>query len=403
MKLADLKLADLSTPSFLENPYPLYETLREQGPFVRIGPNGLMTGRYSIVDALLHNRQMGKNYMDSIRLRYGDKGPDMPLFQGFSRMFLLINPPAHTRLRSLMMQAFNARQIESMRELATATAHQLIDGFEQKQSADLVAEFAFPLPVRIICRMLDVDIDDAPALGVAASKLAKVFDPAPMSADELVKTSAAYEELAQYFTKVIEARRAQPGTDLISMLLRVEEDGQKLTHDEIVSNVILLFIGGHETTSNMIGNALIALHGNPRQLDLLKRDPSRMPNAVLECLRYDGSVQVTIRAAMEDVEVEGEVVPRGTTVFLMLGAANRDPAQFTDPDQLDIGRQQGRPQTFGAGIHHCLGYRLALIELESALSALFERLPHLRLTNLDQLSWNQRGNLRGVNALMAAW
>ncbi len=398
-----MKLADLSTPSFLENPYPLYETLRAQGPFVRIGPNALMTGRYSIVDALLHSRQMGKNYMDSIRLRYGEGGPDMPLFQGFSRMFLLINPPMHTRLRSLMMQAFNARQIESMRELAAAIAHELIDGFEQKGSADLVAEFAFPLPVRIICRMLDVDLDDALALGVGVSKLAKVFDPAPMSADELVETTAAYEELAQYFTKVIEARRAQPGTDLISMLLRVEEDGQKLTHDEIVSNVILLFIAGHETTSNMIGNALIALHRNPQQLDLLKRDPSRMPGAVLECLRYDGSVQVTIRAAMEDVEVEGEVVSRGTTVFLMLGAANRDPAQFTDADQLDIGREQGRPQTFGAGIHHCLGYRLALTELEAALGALFERLPHLRLTNLDQLGWNQRGNLRGVNALMAAW
>ncbi|MDC6180036.1 cytochrome P450 [Ralstonia solanacearum] len=398
-----MKLADLSTPSFLENPYPLYETLRAQGPFVRIGPNALMTGRYSIVDALLHNRQMGKNYMDSIRLRYGEEGPNMPLFQGFSRMFLLINPPAHTRLRSMMMQAFNARQIESMRELATVTAHQLIDAFEQKRSADLVAEFAFPLPVRIICQMLDIDIDDAMVLGAAASKLAKVFDPAPMSAGELVETSAAYEELAQYFTKVIEARRAQSGTDLISMLLRVEEDGHKLTHDEIVSNVILLFMAGHETTSNMIGNALIALHRNPQQLDLLKRDPSRMPNAVLECLRYDGSVQVTIRAAMEDVEVEGEVVPRGTTVFLMLGAANRDSDQFTEPDRLDIGRQDGRLQTFGAGIHHCLGYRLALIELETALSALFTRLPDLRLTNLDQLSWNQRGNLRGVNALMAAW
>lgn len=398
-----MKLADLSTPSFLENPYPLYETLREQGPFVRIGPNALMTGRYSIVDALLHSRQMGKNYMDSIRLRYGEEGPNMPLFQGFSRMFLLINPPAHTRLRSMMMQAFNARQIESMRELATVTAHQLIDAFEQKRSADLVAEFAFPLPVRIICQMLDIDVDDAMVLGAAASKLAKVFDPAPMSAGELVETSAAYEELVQYFTKVIEARRAQPGTDLISMLLRVEEDGQKLTHDEIVSNVILLFLAGHETTSNMIGNALIALHRNPQQLDLLKRDPSRMPNAVLECLRYDGSVQVTIRAAMEDVEVEGEVVPRGTTVFLMLGAANRDSDQFTEPDRLDIGRQEGRLQTFGAGIHHCLGYRLALIELETALSALFTRLPDLQLTNLDQLSWNQRGNLRGVNALMAAW
>ncbi|TKC92701.1 cytochrome P450 [Trinickia terrae] len=398
-----MKLADLSTPAFLENPYPLYETLRSQGPFARIAPNALMTGRYGIVDALLQSRQMGKSYMESVRVRYGDDGPKMPLFQGVGRMFLMLNPPAHTRLRGLMMKAFNTRQIETMRELAIATAHQLIDGFEPRKQVDLVSEFAFPLPVLIVCRMLDIPVDEAITLGAAVSKLAKVFDPAPMSAEALDQTSSAYEELALYFSKVIEARRAHPGNDLISILLRVEDAGDTLTHDEIVSNVILLFIAGHETTSNMIGNALIALHRNPQQLDLLKRDPLRMPNAVLECLRYDGSVQMTIRAAMEDVEIDGEVVPRGTMVFLMLGAANRDPDQFSEPDRLDIDRKQGRLHTFGAGIHHCLGYRLALIELESALGALLERLPHLRLTTLDQLSWNQRGNLRGVNALMSAW
>nr|WP_236632849.1 cytochrome P450 [Xylella taiwanensis] len=343
---------------------------------------------------------MGKNYMESVRLRYGDDAPDMPLFQGFKRMFLMINPPMHTHLRGLVMQAFSGRESESMRALATDTAHRLIDQFEQKQSVDLVTEFSFPLPMRIICRMMDVDIGDSIGLGLGISKIAKVLDPAPMSADELVQTNAAYEELAQYFTKLIEARRMQPGTDLISMLLRAEEDGQKLTHDEIVSNVIMLLLAGYETTSNMIGNALIALHHHPKQLALLKSDLALIPQAVLECLRYDGSVQFTIRAALEDVEVEGEVVPRGTMVILMLGAANRDPAQFTDPEHLDISRKQGRSQAFSAGIHHCLGYRLALIELECALSALFERLPHLRLTNPDRLSWNQRGNLRGVNALI---
>lgn len=396
-----MKLADLSSPAFLENPYPLYETLRRQGPFVSIGPNALMTGRYSIVDGLLHNRNMGKSYMESIRVRYGDDALDMPLFQGFNRMFLMLNPPVHTHLRGLVMQAFTGRESESMRPLATDTAHRLIDDFEQKSSVDLVTEFSFPLPMRIICRMMDVDISDAISLSVAVSNLAKVFDPAPMSPDELVHASAAYEELAHYFTRLIELRRAQHGTDLISMLLRAEEEGQKLTHDEIVSNVILLLLGGYETTSNMIGNALIALHRHPKQLARLKSDLSLMPQAVLECLRYDGSVQFTIRAAMDDVSIEGDVVPRGTIVFLMLGAANRDPAQFTDPEHLEITRKQGRLQSFGAGVHHCLGYRLALVELECALTVLLERLPHLRLANLDTLSWNQRGNLRGVNALIA--
>ena len=398
-----MKLADLSTPAFLENPYPLYETLRAQGAFVRVAPNALMTGRYSSVDALLQSRQMGKSYMESVRVRYGDDGPNMPLFQGVSRMFLMLNPPAHTRVRSLMAKAFNARQIETIRELALATAHQLIDTFAARGQANLMAEFAFPLPLLIICRMLDIPVGEATALGDTVGKVAKVFDPAPMNAEALAQTSAAYEELARYFGQAIERRRTQPGNDLISLLLRVEEAGETLTHDEIVSNVILLFIAGHETTSNMIGNALIALHRNPQQLDLLKRHPEKMPNAVLECTRYDGSVQMTMRTAMEDVEVGGEIVQRGTMVFLMLWAANRDPAKFHQPDRLDLDRQQGRPQTFGAGIHHCLGYRLALIELESALGALLERLPDLRLPELDRLSWNQRGNLRGVSALIAAW
>lgn len=398
-----MKLADLSTPAFLEDPYPLYKTLREQAPFVRVAPNALMTGRYGIVDALLQNRSMGKSYLESVRVRYGDDGPNMPLFQGVGRMFLMLNPPAHTRVRALMMKAFNARQVETMRELALTTAHELVDGLAPRKQADLVAEFAFPLPLLIICRMLDIPVAEATILGATVSKLAKVFDPAPMNAEALTQTSAAYDELARYFAGIIAARRSRPGNDLISLLLRVEEGGDTLTHDEIVSNVILLFIAGHETTSNMIGNALIALHRSPQQLDLLTQHPQKLPNAVLECLRYDGSVQMTMRTAMEDIEIEGEVLPRGTMVFLMLGAANRDPDRFEEPDRLDIDRRQGREQTFGAGIHHCLGYRLALIELESAIGVLLERLPSLRLTDLDTLKWNQRGNLRGVSALMAAW
>jgi cytochrome P450 len=398
-----MKLADLATPSFFVNPYPTYETLRAEGPLVRIGPNALISGHYDVVDTLLSDRRVGKDYMASIRMRYGEAGPNMPLFQGFSRMFLLVNPPVHTRLRSLMMKVFSARQIESMREVAHATAQRLIDAFESRGSADLTAEFAFPLPVEIICRMLDVPVEHANRVGGAASQIAKVLEPAPLNADELQKCSDAYALLEQYFGEVIEVRRTKPGSDLISMLIAVEENGETLSHDEIVSNVILLFLAGHETTSNMIGNMLIALHRNPEQLELLKSDRARIPRTVLECLRYDGSVQNTVRSAQEDVEVAGVQIPRGTVLFLSLGAANRDPAKFTEPDRLNIDRDEGRVQTFGAGIHHCLGYRLALIELETALGVLLERLPGLRLTGLDQLSWNKRGNLRGVDALKAAW
>ncbi|CAB3751882.1 cytochrome P450 [Paraburkholderia humisilvae] len=398
-----MKLADLATREYFDNPYPLYEKLRAEGRVVRVGPTAVMSGHYEVVDSILHDRRFGKRYLESIRVRYGDDAPQMKLFQGFSRMFLVLNPPVHTRLRSLMMKAFNARQVEAMKDVAQRACHELIDAFEHEATADITRQFAFHLPVSIIGRMLDIPVEEATRLGVGASVVAKTFDLAPLSPDDLVRATAAYEELERYFIDVIDARRARLGDDLISRLLTVEENGEKLSQDEIVSNVILLFVAGHETTSNMIGNSLIALHRHPEQLALLKRDPARMPQAVLECLRYDSSVQSTVRTLLEETEIDGVEMPSGTAVFVMMGSANRDPAKFTHPERLDIDRDEGRVQSFGAGIHHCIGYRLALIELETALRVLFERLPALELTELDRLSWNQHGNLRGVTSLVARW
>lgn len=398
-----MKLADLSTHEFLDDPYPLYEKLRSEGPIVRLGPNAVMSGHYEIVDAMLHDRRLGKNFLQSICLRYGEEVAEMKAFRGFNRMFLMMNPPSHTRLRGLVVKAFNARQIESMKDIAHRSAHELIDTFEHTGAADLTAQYAFPLLVGIICRMLDVPVEDAMKLGTAVARVAKVLDPAPMGADDLEVAVAAYEELERYFIGVIDSRRVRPGSDLVSMLLGVEEDGEKLSQDEVMSNALLLFVAGHETTSNMIGNALIALYRNPQQLALLRRDLSRLPKAALECIRYDSSVQMVLRSPMDNVEIAGVDLPRGTTIFLSLGSANRDPAKFTHPERLDIDRDEGRPQTFGGGIHHCIGYRLALIELEVALGVLLQRLPGLELPELDRLSWNRRGNLRGVTSLAATW
>jgi cytochrome P450 len=325
------------------------------------------------------------------------------VFQAFESTFLMMNPPSHTRLRGLMTKAFNARQVESMRAVACTAAHELIDAFETQRTADLTTQYSFLLPAGIIGRMLDVPVDDARKLGAAAAVFVKVLDPAPLNADDVDHATAAYEEMERYFNRVVDARRARPGNDLVSLLLTVEESGEKLSQEEIVANVILLFTAGHETTANMVCNALIALHRHPQQLALLRSDPSRMPKAVFECLRYDGSVQMALRSPTEDVELAGVAVPRGTTIFLSLGAASHDTAKFTHPERLDIDRNEGRPLTFGAGIHHCLGYRLALIELESALSVLLERLPDFKLPDLDRLAWNQRGNLRGVDSLVATW
>jgi cytochrome P450 len=176
-----------------------------------------------------------------------------------------------------------------------------------------------------------------------------------------------------------------------------------LSADEVVSNVVLLFVAGHETTSNMIGNALIALHRHPEQLARLKNDPSQLSKAVAECSRYDSSVQIVVRTAIEDIEVDGFVLPRNASVFFALGAAHRDPSKFDKPDELDFDREQSRLLSFGAGIHYCLGYRLAILELEAALGTLLKRLPDLKLGNLEELRWARRLTVRGVEALEATW
>ncbi|MFC0400838.1 cytochrome P450 [Paraburkholderia rhizosphaerae] len=398
-----MKLADFATPLFQANPYPTYEALRAAGPLVTVAPNSMISGHYDIVDKVLHDRRMVHNFEESVRKRYGEDGLNQPVLQGLGRMFLLINPPVHTRLRSLMMKAFNARQIESMRNIAEASAQRLIDRFAGSGSVDLVSAYARPFPIEIISRMLGVPIEHADKLSDAMEHLARMLDATPVDAAQLAASNDAYQTLERFFAEIVATRRKQPGADLISMLITVEEDGETLSEDEIVANVILLYLAGHETTSNMIGNALIALQRHPQQFDALKQDLTKLPNAIMECLRFDGAVQLAGRTASEDTEIAGIEVPRNTLIYLSLGAANRDPAKFDHPDRLDIGRDLPRVITFGGGVHHCLGYRLALLELETALGALLSRLPGLVIDGIDRLRWNGRTSLRGAASLSAHW
>jgi cytochrome P450 len=218
----------------------------------------------------------------------------------------------------------------------------------------------------------------------------------------LAEANEAALTLEAYFRDVVAQRRANPGDDIISSLLAVEEGGVPLTEDEIISNVILLFVAGHETTSNMIGNALIALHRHPAELAELKREPALMSKAVVECMRYDGSVQMVVRTALEEVVADDVTLAPGTIVFMLIGAANRDPDSFPEPDRIDFGRAgNSRFLAFGAGIHYCLGARIALLEIEVALKTLISYFPDLQLVELDRLNWHKRNNLRGVQSLLA--
>ncbi|HEY4297954.1 MAG TPA: cytochrome P450 [Paraburkholderia sp.] len=397
-----MNFTDFSSPAFFANPYPLYEKVRQAGSLLPIGPNARVIGRFEIIDALLRDRRMGKTYLQSVRARYGDEAVQQPVFQALSRTFLMMNPPSHTRLRALLMKAFNARQIGKLQEIVETTARELVERIGAKTEFDLVSEYALPLPVEIICRLLDIPSADGTELGVAASRLVSAFDLAPLDERMLGEANEAASTLERYFQNVIEQRRVSPGDDLISALLGVDDEGATLSDDEIVSNTILLFIAGHETTSNMIGNAMVALFRQPARLDELKRDPALIPQAVAECMRYDGSVQMVVRTALEEVSVGDETLSPGTIVFMLIGAANRDPDVFPNPDQLDFNRGSAPSLSFGGGIHYCLGARLALLEMEAAITCLLARFPDMRPVDLDQLVWHKRNNLRGVQALKIA-
>ena len=396
-----MQLHELMDPDYSDNPFPLYRKLHQQGPLIPAGDKIIISGSHAVVDALLNDRRVGKNYMESVRVRFGNDAAGLPLFQGISRMFLVLNPPDHNRLRGLVMKAFSGREIKSLREMALTIANELVDELEGRRACDLAQAFAFPLPVRIICRMLDVSESDAPELGRLTSALVRVFDP-QISQSDLLKATEAFAVLENYFNAVIVSRRDSTASDLVSLFLRSDSDGDHLDHDEIIANVILLFLAGHETTSNMLCNTILALHAHPQELASLKQNHALIPDAIEECLRYDSSVQMLYRTNLEEIEVAGELIPARTRFFLSLGAANHDPLVFTSPERLNIRRHEGRCLAFGGGIHHCMGYRLALAEMEVALEVLLTRLPEMRPVAAG-VRRNNRANLRGVTALPVEW
>lgn len=396
-----MQLQELMNPDYSDNPFPLYRKLHQQGPLIPAGDKIIISGSHAVVEALLNDRRVGKNYMESVRLRFGHDAADMPLFQGISRMFLVLNPPEHSRLKGLVMKSFSAREIKPLREMALTVANELVNALADRRACDLAQAFAFPLPVRIICRMLDISESDAPELGRLTSVLVKVFDPQISQAD-LLEAADAFAVLERYFSALIVSRRDSTANDLVSLFLRSGSEDDRLSHDEIIANVVLLFLAGHETTSNMICNTILALHDHPQELACLKRNPALIPNAIEECLRYDSSVQMLYRTTLEEIELAGQLIPTGTRFFLSLGAANHDPRVFTSPERVNIRRHEGRCLAFGGGIHHCMGYRLALAEMEVALHVLLTRLPELRPITAG-VRRNHRANLRGVNALPVEW
>ena len=392
------------TPEFIADPYPFYHRLRAADP-MHLTPLGFhVASRHADVTSILRDKRFGKDFAGRMSRRFGPQILDEPVYRSMSYWMLQLDPPDHGRLRGLVVRAFTARRIEDMRPRIQEIVDGIIDRIEDRGRMDLIADFAFRLPVIVICDMLGIPEDDRQVFFISSRGSGRLLDLAPLTPAEIAEQNGFSLAIADYFHRLFELRRRKPGDDLTSKLVQAEQDGDKLTNEELTANIILLFGAGHETTVNLIGNGLLALHRNPDQLRLLQDDPSRIVNAIEELLRYDSSVQVTGHTTLEDVEdIGGVPLPKAQTVVCLLGAANRDPAVYADPDRLDIARANVHPVSFGGGIHHCVGAQLARIEREVAIGTLLRRLPNLRLDDIDRPDWRQTFVLRGLNKLPASW
>ena len=384
-------------PEFHANPYPFYEQLREKDP-VHESPLGFwVLTRYDDVVMALRDPRFGRDGFETmLAAQYGPEGSPGRL----PRSMLMRDPPDHTRLRTLVSKAFTPRVIEEMRPHIQAIVDRLLDQLQDSPGMDVIADLAYPLPVTVICEMLGVPLDDHVAIRGWSSDIARSLDSIGLLADPevMARGDQARRALGEYFRRLLPERRQRPREDLLSQLIAVEERGDRLNEGELLAMCLLLFIAGHETTVNLIGNGVLALLHHPHELKKLRDEPGLVPLAVEELLRYDSPVQWTARITNADVEVRGRQIPKGAMVVAAIGAANRDPGQFHDPDRLDIARESNRHVAFGFGIHFCLGAPLARVEGQIALGRLLRRVPRLAL-QAPTPEWRDSSALRGLKTL----
>ncbi len=390
-------------PDHRRDPYPHYHALRESDPVQRhpLLPAWVLT-RYCDVLAALRDPRFSVDRTRSNLFR-GSQSPLKQLGEGFRRAFLNMmlfrDPPDHTRLRNLVNKVFTPRMVGSLRPRIQKIVDDRLDAVEERGEMDLVRDLADPFPVTVIAEMLGIPAADREEFRRWSRDLIALTEPTalftPGAADSAERSLG---EMRSYFDGVVAERQAEPRDDLLSALARAGEDGDRLNGDELFAMSVLILIAGHETTANLIGNAVLALLRNPGERKRLVDDPSLIQSAVEEFLRYDSVVQATARIALEDCEIGGRTIPEGDALILVLGAANRDPAQFTEPDRLDLGRQENRHLAFGFGAHFCLGAGLARLEATVALGTLLRRFPKLE-GDVSEPDWKPTALLRGLASL----
>jgi pimeloyl-[acyl-carrier protein] synthase len=388
-------------PEVHVDPYPHYRALREKEPIHQPFPGAFLLSRHRDVVPLLRSSHVSSDRRKSPMYDlFLSTLPDPERFTAIPPSMLFLDPPDHTRLRGLVNKAFTARVVESMRGRVQEIVRGILDEVADRGSLDIVADLAYPIPVTVICDLFGVPPDDRKQVREWSLDLIYTLDPM-VAGDRLEKAADAGMAFRDYLRALIAERRASSGDDFISALIYAEEEGEQLTDEEIVSMCTLLLIAGHETTSGLIGNGMLALSRHPDEMRELRDDPSIIKTAVEELLRFDSPVQLTGRLVMEPFEIDGMRVEPGNDVITLIGGANRDPDEFPDPDRLDLRRQPNHHVAFGGGIHFCLGAPLARLEGQIAVGELVTRFPELEI-DTDGAVLRDTVTLRGLTALPAS-
>ncbi len=390
-------LFDPFLPEFNADPYPFYHRLREADPVHRSPLGFWVLTRYDDCVMVLRDPRFGRAGFEGVlESVYGNT-----VEQGrLPTSMLFRDPPDHTRLRGLVSRAFTPRVVEALRPRIQQIVDGLLDRVQSAGRMEVISDLAYPLPVIVISEMLGVPEEDRERIKQWSADIARSLDAIGLPTDpEIVdRGRTGRRAIGDYFRSLIPDRKKRPRGDLLSLLIEAEEQGDKLSEGELLATCVLLYIAGHETTVNLIGNGLLALLRHPKELERLRDAPSLIQSAVEELLRYDGPVQRTARITNADVELAEHKIPKGSMVVPVIGAANRDPAHFPDPDRLDVSRPDNRHIAFGFGIHFCLGAPLARLEGQITLGTLLHRLPRLALST-ERPEWRESQVLRGLKAL----
>lgn len=423
-----LSLSHLQHDDVRANPYPFYEQLREQDPIHWDEEMGFWTlTRYDDIASLYTDERFSRAeglLRNFERLSESQQHIAQPVYHSFSKTVFYSDPPYHTHLRSLMNHAFTPRYVERLRPYIQQTVNQLLDSHQSEM--DVIHDLAYPLPVMVIAELIGLPASDRARFKNWSDDLFAILGTVKHKSQPLLERAAqSLGEMTEYIKHLAEKRRENMGDDLLSILLSVSDgdscpyphhaatppsQGQltrptstasTLMEEELVANVNILLSTGHETTTHLIGNGILALLQNPEQLKLLKERPALVASAIDEILRYDNPVQITYRSVLEDAELGGKLIRKGDLVNTIIGSANRDPERFMEPHRFDITRNEGKHLGFGLGIHYCIGAPLVKLEAEIAFETILRRFPNLQL-NSEVLEWQEHPIFRGLNSLSVA-